>query len=292
MTSHATRDNGFAPAKVNLTLHVTGQRADGYHLLDSLVVFAELGDRIAATPAFDLSLTVTGPFAQGVPVDEGNLVLRAARALQEARGVTRGAALRLTKTLPHAAGIGGGSSDAAATLRLLAALWQVEPLAADHPAVMALGADVPVCLRAPAPTLMRGAGETLQDAPALPPCGLVLVNPGVPTPTAEVFAGLAQKHNAPMDPIPEGADFDAFAAWLRAQRNDLQAAAEAVAPEIGEVLRKLRGLPAVEVAVMSGSGATCVALLRDMGAARQVARVLQVGNMGWWVAPAPMLRAG
>lgn len=285
-----TTDSGFAPAKVNLTLHVTGQRADGYHLLDSLVVFAELGDRIAASLAFDLTLSVTGPFSQGVPVDEDNLVLRAARALQEARGVTRGAALRLTKALPHAAGIGGGSSDAAATLRLLAALWQVDPLPPDHPAVLALGADVPVCLRAPAPTLMRGAGEDLSDAPALPACGLVLVNPGVPTPTAEVFAGLAQKHNAPMDPIPEAADFDAFAAWLRAQRNDLQQAAETVAPEIARVLARLRGMPAVEAAVMSGSGATCVGLVRDMGAARQVARVLQIGNMGWWVAPAPMLR--
>lgn len=285
------RDGGFAPAKINLTLHVTGRRDDGYHLLDSLVAFAEVGDRIAATAALELSLTVTGPFAQGVPADESNLVLRAARALQQARGIKRGAALRLTKMLPHGAGIGGGSADAAAVIRLLADLWKVAPLMPDDPAVLALGADVPVCLRGSAPAHMRGVGEILEDVPALPACGLVLVNPGVAVPTGAVFGSLEHKDNAPMTPMPESWGFDAFIDWLKRQRNDLQSPAEALVPEIGTALARLRAMPAVQHAVMSGSGGTCVALVRDMGAARQVARVVQVANMGWWVAPAPLLRA-
>jgi 4-diphosphocytidyl-2-C-methyl-D-erythritol kinase len=290
MTWPVTKDRGFAPAKVNLTLHVTGQRADGYHTLDSLVVFAEVGDRIAATAALDLSLTVTGPFAQGVPIDASNLVMRAARALQQARGVKRGAVLRLTKNLPHAAGIGGGSADAAATLKLLAELWNVPPLGPGSPEILALGADVPACLRAPQPTRIRGAGEVFAPVPALPACGLVLVNPGVGLPTRDVFAALTRKDNAPMSQMPESWDFDSFVAWLKQQRNDLQAPAEKLAPAIGAVLTRLRSMPAVQAAVMSGSGATCVGLVRDMGVARQVARVIQVANMGWWVAPAPLLR--
>lgn len=283
------RDGGFAPAKINLTLHVTGQRDDGYHLLDSLVAFAEVGDRIAATAALELSLTVTGPFAQGVPADESNLVLRAARTLQQAHGIKRGAALRLTKMLPHGAGIGGGSADAAAAIKLLADLWKVPPLMPDDPEVLALGADVPVCLRGPAPAHMGGVGEALKDVPALPACGLVLVNPGVAVPTASVFRSMDHKHNTPMTPMPHSWDFEAFIDWLKLQRNDLQAPAEALVPEIGTALAKLRAMPAVQHAVMSGSGGTCVALVRDMGAARQVARVIQVANMGWWVAPAPLL---
>ena len=164
---------GHAPAKINLTLHITGQRPDGYHLLDSLVVFAGLGDQIEATLSRDLTLAVSGPFAAGVPTDGRNLVLKAAEALRSARGVTLGAAIRLTKALPHAAGLGSGSSDAAATLALLAQLWNVAPLADDDPAVLALGADVPVCRHAPAPVRMRGhwpRPERRTDAAALRPC--------------------------------------------------------------------------------------------------------------------------
>lgn len=280
---------GLAPAKVNLTLHVTGQRDDGYHLLDSLVVFADIGDQISATAAEGLSLTVTGPFAKGVPQDDSNLILRAARLLQQARGVRQGAALRLTKVLPHAAGIGSGSSDAATTLRLLAALWQVPPLAADDPLVLTLGADVPVCLLAPHPARMSGIGGQLTPVPALPPAAMVLVNPRLSVPTAAVFKALASRDNPPMTDMPAKWDFDTFAAWLNRQRNDLQAPAQALGPEVKQALDKLRHLPGVAAAVMSGSGSTCVGLVRDMGAARAAARAMQVAHMGWWVVPAAVL---
>lgn len=282
-------ERGLAPAKVNLTLHVTGQRADGYHLLDSLVVFAGVGDQISATLANSLTLTVTGPFAAGVPLDDSNLILRAARVLQRARGVTKGAALRLTKLLPLAAGIGSGSSDAATTLRLLAGLWGVAPLDPDDPLVLSLGADVPVCLGAPQPARMSGIGGQLTGVPTLPSAALVLVNPRVAVPTAAVFKGLVSRDNPPMAPMPTGWDFDGFAGWLTHQRNDLQPGAEGLAPEVGMALAKLRQLPGVAAAVMSGSGATCVGLVRDMGAARTAARAMQVAQMSWWVVPAAVL---
>lgn len=280
---------GLAPAKVNLTLHVTGQRPDGYHLLDSLVVFADVGDQITATPAEGLTLAVTGPFAKGVPLDDSNLILRAAKALRGARGVSKGAALKLNKMLPHAAGIGSGSSDAATTLRLLAALWNVPPLDPHDPLVLGLGADVPVCLHAPHAARMTGIGGQLSAVPHLPQAALVLVNPRVSVPTAAVFKSLTQRDNPPMAPMPADWDFDSFAAWLNHQRNDLQPGAEVIAPEITQALTKLRQLPGVAAAVMSGSGATCVGLVRDMGAARAAARAMQVAQMSWWVVPALLL---
>jgi 4-diphosphocytidyl-2-C-methyl-D-erythritol kinase len=282
-------DKGLAPAKINLALHVTGLRAGGYHLLDSLVAFAGVGDQLTALPATDLTLEVMGPFSKGVPVDESNSILRAARVLQATRGVAQGARIKLTKTLPHAAGIGSGSSDAAAALRLLSQVWGVENFAPDDPIVLELGADVPVCLHAPAPARMRGIGESLTPLPALPGCVLVLVNPGVEVPTGQVFDKLAQSDNAPMAEMPARLDYEGFVEWLAAQRNDLQAPAEALAPEIARALKRLRAMPGVDLAVMSGSGATCVGLTRDMGRARQVARAIQLSEMGWWVAPAPLL---
>jgi 4-diphosphocytidyl-2-C-methyl-D-erythritol kinase len=278
-----------APAKVNLTLHVTGQRDDGYHLLDSLVVFADVSDKLAATTAPDLRITVTGPFSDGVPTDESNLILRAAQTLRVARGVTLGAHLTLEKHLPHAAGIGSGSSDAAAALAMLAELWGVAPMPTTVPEVVALGADVPVCMRAPNPTRMSGIGEDLLPVPALPSCALVLVRPPVSVPTGPVFARLKTKNGSPMTPLTEGLDYDGFSRWLAAQRNDLLAPAEVLAPEITEALSKLRTLPAVSFASMSGSGATCFALVKDMAAARHVARIVQVAHMNWWVAPAEIL---
>lgn len=282
-------DSSLAPAKVNLTLHVTGQRADGYHLLDSLVVFAGIGDHLTVASSDTLGLSVTGQFSQGVPVDESNLVLRAARALQVARGITNGAALRLVKNLPHAAGLGGGSSDAAAALRLLADLWRVPPLLPGDPAVLALGADVPACLTAPEPVRMRGAGERLNALHPLPPAAMVLVNPRVAVPTRDVFTRLAAKDNPPMDALPQALDFDGFCRWLARQRNDLLPAAEVLAPQVALALRRLRALPSVGFATMSGSGATCIGLCRDMGAARNAARAIQVAEQNWWVAPADLL---
>ncbi len=284
-------DKGFAPAKVNLALHVTGRGSDGYHRLDSLVVFAGTGDQVSAVPARDLSLTVGGPFAPGVPTGAENLVLRAARALRDARGVERGAAIRLMKNLPHAAGIGSGSSDAAAAIRLLAGLWGVEPFAPSDPEVLALGSDVPVCLHAPSPMRMRGRGEVMERAPRLPPVGLVLVNPGVQLPTRDVFARLERRDNGDLPPLPEGAGPEDLVAWLAEARNDLQAPAEALAPPVAKALELLRRTPGVLAAVMSGSGATCVGVTRDVGLARRAARTIQVAAQSWWVAPAPLLAA-
>ena len=280
-----------AAAKVNLTLHVTGQRGDGYHLLDSLVVFTTIADKLSATLASDLRIKVSGPFSQGVPTDAGNLVMKAAAALRDARGVKLGAAITLEKHLPHAAGIGSGSSDAAAALAMLAKLWKVAPLTSAAKDVLALGADVPVCMQAPAPTRMSGIGEDLSPVPRLPHAAIVLVRPPIEVPTAAVFAALADKNGAAMDPIPDGADFAGFAAWLNAQRNDLTAPATAIAPQIGEAIAKLRGFPAVAAAGMSGSGATCFGLVPDISTARHVARVIQVSEMDWWVAPAQILPA-
>ena len=280
----------LAPAKINLTLHVTGQRDDGYHLLDSLVVFTDAGDQITAKSANDMALIVTGPFAEGVPTDDSNLILRAAHLLRRKRGVIQGVHITVEKNLPHAAGIGGGSADAAATLKLLAELWQVEPLPATAPEVLTLGADVPVCLAGPGPTRMTGIGEGLAPQPQIPDCALVLVNPRVAVSTQAAFRGLASKTNPGMDALPEMPDFKAFAAWLAAQRNDLQAPAMALAPEVATAIDKLRRIPAVAHAGMSGSGATCFGLVRNMADARHVARVIQVAEMSWWVTPAMILR--
>ena len=279
-----------APAKVNLTLHVTGRRDDGYHLLDSLVVFADVCDQLSATSSADLRISVSGPFSPGVPTDDSNLMMRAAMVLQRVRGVEMGAALTLEKHLPHAAGIGSGSSNAALTLAMLAELWGVPPLPANAPEVVALGADVPVCLQAPAPTRMTGIGETLSDVPRLPDCALVLVRPPVEVPTAAVFQALTSRDGSGMDDLPLGLDYDGFAQWLSAQRNDLQAPAETIAPEITHAIAALRALPAVSFAGMSGSGATCYGLVKDIATARQVARRMQVAHMNWWVAPAAVLQ--
>jgi len=279
-----------APAKVNLTLHVTGQRDDGYHLLDSLVVFAGVADQIGATVAPDMRMTVSGPFSMGVPTDHTNLIMRAAEALRTARGVSQGAALTLEKHLPHAAGIGSGSSDAAATLAMLAELWGVAPLPATAPEVLALGADVPVCVGAPRPVRMSGIGDILSPVTALPDCAMVLVRPPVDVPTGPVFKGLSTKDGAPMADLPDGLDYEGFVRWLTAQRNDLLAPAQAIAPQVAEAIAKLQSLPAVSFAGMSGSGATCFALVKDMATARQVARIVQVAKMDWWVAPAELLR--
>ncbi|PUB15586.1 4-(cytidine 5'-diphospho)-2-C-methyl-D-erythritol kinase [Yoonia sediminilitoris] len=281
-----------APAKINLTLHITGQRDDGYHLLDSLVVFANVADQLTARrgPAFDL--TVSGPFAQGVPTDDSNLIMRAARMLAQVRNVRDGAAITLEKNLPHAAGIGSGSADAAATVKLLADLWGVPTLAPSTPEIVALGADVPVCMRSPAPARMSGIGDLLGPLPALPSCALVLVRPPVDVPTGAIFKALTNRTGTAMDPLPSDLNLDAMIDWLQAQRNDLAAPAIKIAPDIGKAIAKLNAMPAVRYAGMSGSGATCFGIVKDMGTARQVARTMQLSHMGWWVAPAEVLKPG
>ncbi|MFD1480738.1 4-(cytidine 5'-diphospho)-2-C-methyl-D-erythritol kinase [Paracoccus nototheniae] len=255
-----------APAKLNLALHVTGRRADGYHLLDSLVCFAAIGDVVTLRPG-PLSLTLDGPFADGLSADDDNLCLRAARL---AGGQ---AAIALTKNLPVASGIGGGSADAAAVLRALARMGH--PLPA-HPE--RLGADVPVCIASGA-ARMQATGEVVIPLPALPPLSLVLVNPRVPLSTHAVFAGLARRDNPALPPIPRFADATALTGWLARTRNDLEPAAIASAPVIATVLQALRAQGA-GFARMSGSGATCFGIFADAACADRAAATL--ARHGWW----------
>jgi 4-diphosphocytidyl-2-C-methyl-D-erythritol kinase len=279
-----------APAKVNLTLHVLGRRAgDGYHVLESLVAFAGTADRLTLDPGAPLGLAVSGPTAGPAGPTADNLVLRAARGLAARVPDLRTGGFHLIKRLPVAAGIGGGSSDAAAALRLLARL---NGLALDHPAVVAAaretGADVPVCLD-PRARMMRGAGEDIGPALGVTPLPAVLVNPGVPVPTAPVFKALGltvgeTRAGAAHPAIAAGLDRDALVAAIGPARNDLEAPALTVAPAIGEVLAALRAR-GCRLARMSGSGATVFALFSDRRGAVRAASALRLAHPGWWVAP-------
>jgi 4-diphosphocytidyl-2-C-methyl-D-erythritol kinase len=274
----------FAPAKLNLYLHVVGRRGDGYHLLDSLIAFADIGDRLTAAPADALSLTVEGPEAAGLAdLGDDNLVLRAARLLAERAGVEARAVLHLVKNLPIASGIGGGSADAAAALSALNQLWD-HPLSREALAELGLklGADVPACL-AGRPVWVGGIGEQVEMAPALPPLGLVLANPRRPLPTPAVFRArcgpfsrLGRFETVPPDPT-------ALAAILATRRNNLTEAAIGLVPEIARVLDALERLPGALLSRMSGSGATCFALFAGREQAMVAARHLARGEPGWWV---------
>lgn len=271
----------FAPAKVNLALHVTGQRADGYHLLDSLVVFAATGDRVTAAPSARLSLAITGPQAANLAATDDNLCLRAARAM----GVT--AAITLEKHLPVASGIGGGSADAAATLRALSRL-SGKPVP-DAASVLALGADVPVCLTQH-PVRMSGIGETLAPLPwPLPPAWLVLVNPGAGVSTPQVFKAMSRRDNAPLQPMPKLRNAAELAAWVAMQRNDLEAPALTLLPDIAHVKSALTAQQGCLLSRMSGSGATCFGLFSDPLAAHAAARAIRQAQPDWWVADAAIL---
>jgi 4-diphosphocytidyl-2-C-methyl-D-erythritol kinase len=278
----------LARAKVNLHLHVLGRRRDGYHLLDSLAVFPELGDRLEAEPASGLSLSVGGPFADQLPSDGANLVLRAAEALARLAGPGRGAAIRLEKALPVAGGIGGGSADAAATLRALMRLWGFRPSeGALARLALSLGADVPVCLAAPRPALMGGVGEVLRRAPPMPEVWLALANPGVPVATAEVFRRLERRDGRAAEPPAAGfRDARALAGWLAWQSNMLEDAAEAVAPAVGETRRALSETRDCLLARMSGSGGTCFGLYAAEAEALAAAETMRA--RGLWAAAAPV----
>lgn len=263
-----------AYAKINLALHVRARRDDGYHEIESLFAFCEDGDVVTATLRDDgaLTLAINGPFAGDLAADADNLVLRAARVLRDASGSPLGADLALTKNLPVASGIGGGSADAAATLRLLMTLWGVDPAAVDLPGIArSLGADVPACLASE--TLFgSGVGEQLQPiALALAGTPILLVNPLIPCPTGQVFAGWDGVDRGPLDPN----------AWQRG-RNDLAASAIALVPEIDEVLAVLKAqLP--RVARMSGSGATCFALFGNEAQRDAAADRLIADHPDWWI---------
>lgn len=278
-----------APAKINFALHVVGRRADGYHLLDTLVGFAGCGDTVTAEAGEGISLAVEGPFGTQVGAGEDNLVLKAARLLAEAaraRGAEpAGARLTLVKRLPVASGIGGGSADAAAALKALDRLWGLDLPADDLAAIgLRLGADVPMCL-AGATARVGGIGEAIAPAPALPAMGLLLVNPLRPVATPAVFRALASRDNPPLPDLPEAwHDLDHLVGWLDATRNDLEAPAVAIEPAIAEVLAALRAHPSCRFARMSGSGATCFGIYADAPAARAAAARLVSARADWWVA--------
>ena len=266
-----------APAKVNLTLHVTGQRKDGYHLIDSLVAFAPVHDRLVIKSGPSLDLAVTGTESAMVPAGMQNLALKAAALVQGGTG----SSLLLEKRLPVAAGVGGGSADAAAVLRGLAA--RHEDLPAISRTALALGADVPMCL-ACRPCRVGGIGEeiTFVDLPSLP---AVMINPRTPVSTARVFAGLARKDNGQMPGnLPPDPDVPGVIEWLSEQRNDLEPIALKEAPVIADVLELLRTSPGCGLARVSGSGATCFGLFDDDRLAREAeARIAEL-HPDWWLA--------
>ena len=272
-----------APAKINLTLRVLCRRADGYHDIESLVAFAGVGDALTFTPGDDLALTVGGPTAAAAGDVADNLVLKAARALAERVTGVRLGRFTLSKRLPVAAGLGGGSADAAAALRLLA---RANALAPDDPrlsqAARATGADVPVCLD-PRPRRMRGIGDILSDPLDLPRLFAVLVNPGVAVATADVFAALSAPPAGQSAPAAQPLGPAPLLAEIAGGRNDLEAPAIELEPAIADVLAVLRKLPGCRLARMSGSGPTCFGLFDSSRAASAAGRTLRVGYPAWWV---------
>jgi 4-diphosphocytidyl-2-C-methyl-D-erythritol kinase len=276
----------FAPAKINLYLHVTGRRPDGYHSLESLVVFANVGDSLELTPAADFTLDLAGPYASALDGGADNLVLKAARLLADATATQAGAHLRLTKRLPVASGIGGGSADAAAALRGLIRLWGLVPAPAlVSDLALRLGADVPVCI-ARQSTQIEGLGESLNPAPRLPGFWLVLVNCGIGLATANVFKARTGAFLA-ADPLTEPPrDIAALAVALARRRNDLTSAAIGLVPEIGVTLAAIEAQPGCMIARMSGSGATCFGLFGEEDSARSAARALAARHPSWWVVAA------
>jgi 4-diphosphocytidyl-2-C-methyl-D-erythritol kinase len=272
-----------APAKINLFLHVGTRRADGFHPLQSLTVFTGLGDVLEMEEASELSLAVRGPFANRLDGEGDNLVLCAARALLEGGGKAR-ARLTLTKNLPVASGIGGGSADAAAALRGLSRLWDTGGIGLKDIAAK-LGSDIPVCLDSVA-AFMEGRGEILRAVPCMPLVPMLLVNPGVPVPTKDVFAALETRSGVEMT-LPGGhfQDTADLLRFLDATRNDLERPAIKLQPLIGEVLTAISALPGALLARMSGSGATCFGIFADDDCCQRAASMLKQVQPGWWVAP-------
>jgi 4-diphosphocytidyl-2-C-methyl-D-erythritol kinase len=272
----------LAPAKINLYLHVVGRRPDGYHLLDSLIVFAETGDVVTAEADSALSLAIDGPFAGKLSADDDNLVLRAARGLRDIAGTTAGARIKLTKTLPVASGIGGGSADAAATLRVLCALWGIAPERAElETLALRLGADVPVCLDSK-PSFIGGIGEEIAPAGAIPAAHMVLVNPGIATPTPAVFKARSADFSQPARWIAPPGDAHALAEALKRRRNDLTDPAIIVTPVIRDVLTAINATKDCLLARLSGSGATCFGLYVDPEAAEAARQRIVAAHPAWW----------
>jgi 4-diphosphocytidyl-2-C-methyl-D-erythritol kinase len=282
----------FAPAKINLFLHIGDRRVDGYHELESLVAFADVGDDLSLENAGKLSLTVDGPFGAQLAGEGDNIVLRAARgaAMLAGHGLPR--RITLTKNLPVASGIGGGSADAAATLRAFLLEWQQEEFKLSDFVELAktLGADVPVCFFGHS-AWMYGIGDGIERVD-LPELHAVLVNPGVPVATRDVFAKLAERSGVDKLHWPDRFGSAALVLeFLKTVGNDLEAPARTVAPVIGDVLAALRTAQGVQLARMSGSGATCFGLFADATAAQSAAAQIAQDHPGWWVKPTIMSKA-
>jgi len=278
----------LAPAKLNLALHVTGRRADGFHLLESLAVFTRFGDRLHVEPAVEDGFAIDGPFADRLDVGADNLVLRAREALRQAlpepaRQALAPVAIRLEKNLPVASGIGGGSSDAAAALRSLNRLWRGK---LDDRALAeigaGLGADVPMCLAA-RPLVAKGIGEIVEPVADFPTLALVLVNPGAAVATPEVFARLTRRDGEGLPPLPGTIDFHSLRNWLETTRNDLEPAAREIQPAIGQAIAALDKAGS-GFSRMSGSGATCFGLFETGNVAKRAALAIRAKHPGWFVA--------
>ena len=274
-----------APAKINLALHVTGRRPDGYHLIESLAVFTRFGDRVEIAPADSDEFTVSGRYAPAVPLDASNLVIKARDELREAAGSEKAppVSIKLEKNLPVASGVGGGSSDAAAALRGLAETWDLDIDGAELARIgLSLGADVPMCLAAK-PLVARGIGDELSMVRDFSTLGLVLVNPGTPVSTADVFAALSRRDNEPLPPLPRRIDFHSLRNWLEVTRNDLEPAALGVEPAIGRALSWLDKAGS-GFSRMSGSGATCFGLFETGNVAKRAAAEIRGRQPDWFVA--------
>jgi 4-diphosphocytidyl-2-C-methyl-D-erythritol kinase len=281
-SSSIRRVGADAPAKINLFLHVTGRREDGYHLLESLVVFTETGDRLTVETADALTLEIEGPFAAALPAaGADNLVLRAASMLREAGSVDVGARIVLEKNLPVSSGIGGGSADAAAALRALCALWELSLAEAILAGLgLSLGADVPVCLYA-RPAMMSGVGERVDNVDPPPGCGVVLVNAREAVSTPDVFNARTAEFSAPSGwNCPT--DFESLIRALMDRRNDLLAPALLVSPVIGDVLGALEADPACALARLSGSGGTCFGLYPSIAQANTARERISSDHPDWW----------
>jgi len=278
-----------APAKINLYLHVTGQREDGYHLLDSLIVFADIGDTIEVEESGHLSLDIDGPFAGDLSSGEDNLVLRAARLLADNAGMEARAAITLAKNLPVASGIGGGSADAAATLKALMAHWHLSlPEDILQRMALSLGADVPVCL-AGSPSYIGGIGEQIDPAPDLPPAWLVLANPGVAVSTPEVFRARGTSFSERDRLSASPASVEELAQELSTRHNDLASAAAQLAPVISDVLSALDKCDDILLSRLSGSGATCFGLFASAETASKAEKILRGEYPDWWICAAQIL---
>lgn len=269
----------FAPAKINLSLHVTGQRADGYHLIDSLVGFAGVGDSVSVTPDVVSGLTVSGPYSDGIPTDRTNLVRLAADLVWSDKPVH----VHLEKNLPVASGIGGGSADAAACVRALECLSgrAIDP--GKSAQLLKAGADIPMCIKS-VPARVGGIGDEIVPLPSLPKYPIVLVNPGIQVSTASIFEALTEREYSEMQDVPaDVSDVSGTLRWLKDQRNDLQDVAVSLVPEIGLVLRRISDNPACQLSRMSGSGATCFGVFDSPSAADDAAVAMAEQFPDWWI---------